>query len=757
MTRRLAWVGLAVLSAYAVFIGGAWFGIYEPELRLLSMVAAAMVLAAWGYAWRRDARFRPRSVLLPAIAACLVSLGISTLFSRYPLISVEYLAYAFLLAALYLLLVSLLSIEFFRARFVVLATGLFVAITAAFLTLSISHWATWLSVLGVTTVPPLRPEFESLTFGNPSTVLTMVAMLAVPVVASNSWATRRGLVIVIAVLGLTAIVALVSGSRAGWLAIAVAGLVALLLAVANPGSRSSIRRVVAGRAGGRSGRIVVMVAGGALVVGLILIGPAIAGRVTQGGEGNRLTFVRIALELFSQSPLVGTGPGSWVIQRPALTLPDEVDEYIPHAHNVYAQTLGELGLVGALAGVVLLVALAWLLLDAIRDPDATRRRWGWATLIGLVYFAAHQLLDFYPNFPSVLLAAAIPVAYLDATSARTPWPSLIRRAEGIALRAAVPAVVVAVLALTAQEIPALASNAAVDRANVGDWASADEPARRAAADDPRISSYLFTAGLTAAHRGDHEAAAEFFQGVVGRDDLPEAWLNLAAEQAELGNEGDAIRSIQSALRIGRQRPAVSVPAADLAFRVGDRDLAIDAFSAAVVTTPSILGDPWWSVDLERAALRSDVVAAVMLATGPDVQWEVALMTGDVARARSIASNAGLDRSTIDFVDAWAGSEEAAARLTDRCRAEPLRIQLLLWCARMEGRRGNVDAANDYRYLANAQIGGAYRYGAELRVRADAAVGRSLEGNPAIFWGTYTYRRSTPWDVLVPSLLHLSIE
>lgn len=750
-------MGIAVLSAYAVFMGGAWFGIYEPALRLPSIVLVAIVLVAWGLVAWRDPAWRPRSVLLPAIAACLASLAISTVFSRFPLISLEYLAYAIVLAALYPLLVGLVSVEFFRRRFVSLAGGLFVAIVVAYLALSASQLATWFGTLGAATVPPLRPGFESLTFGNPSTVLTMVALLAIPLVATPSWTTRRGAICVVTVLGFTALVALVSGSRAGWLALAVAGLVGVVLTAANGAARARVREVLAGRVGGGAARLVLGAAALALVAGLVLVGPAIVKRATEGGEGNRVTFVRIALELFAQSPVVGTGPGTWVIQRPALTRPDEVDEYIPHAHNVYAQTLGELGLAGALPGVVLVLALGWLVRNAVRDPDAGRRRWGWATLIGLVYFATHQLLDFYPNFPSVLLAAAIPVAYLDATSTGSPWPSFGRPVARLATRAAVPALAVVLLGLAGQEIPAMASDEAVERANRGDWAAADGPARQAAAQDPRISSYLFTAGLTAAHAGDHAAAAAYFEEVVRRDDLPEAWLNLAAEQVALGQGAAAVPAIEAALRLGRQRAAVSVPAGELAFRIGSTDLARDAFVAAVIASPSILADPWWTGDPAREELRQAVVEAVTATTPADLHWEVALMLGDMTEARGIATTAVVEPAAIDFIDAWGGSEPAYGRLIARCRAEPLRINLLFWCARIEGRRGNVEAANDFRYLANAQTGGAYRAGAELRIRTDPAVGRSLEGNPAIFWGTYTYRRFTPWDVLVPSLLHLTLE
>ena len=139
-----------------------------------------------------------------------------------------------------------------------------------------------------------------------------------------------------------------------------------------------------------------------LLVLLIVFGPAIARRVGAGGDELRLTFAATALRMFSLSPVVGTGPGTWVILRPTVTLPSEQDFYVPHAHDVPAQTLGELGLVGALAGVVLVANLAWFLAGAIRGEDPGRRRWAWLTLAGLLYFALHQLLDFYANLPGLL-------------------------------------------------------------------------------------------------------------------------------------------------------------------------------------------------------------------------------------------------------------------------------------------------------------------------------------------------------------------
>ena len=76
------------------------------------------------------------------------------------------------------------------------------------------------------------------------------------------------------------------------------------------------------------------------------------------------------------------------------------------------------------------------------DPEArrgsgsggvyARRRWlGYLTAIALVYFAVHNILDFYANMPAVLFAVAVPIAYLDATAPGDPSVlAAVRRAIG---------------------------------------------------------------------------------------------------------------------------------------------------------------------------------------------------------------------------------------------------------------------------------------------------------------------------------------
>jgi O-antigen ligase len=753
--RLIAWAVMAALATYLLFFGGAWLGLYISDLRIVTVAAAAGLLVAWAVIARSNPAWRPRSVLLPAIFAALGSLAISTVSSRFPRVSLEYLGYAVVLAALYLLLVRLMADPFFRQRLIALASVLFVAVVAGYAFLVVRHWVDWWSATGSLTVPPLRPDYESLTYGTPSTVLTVAAMLAVPAMASALQARRFGVPLAVAILGLVGVIAILTGSRAGWLAIAFAAVVTGVVALAEPTMRAWIRAAIAESRFRRLVPVVVVLALGVAVV----LGPAVLRRAASGGEENRLTFVRIALELFSESPVVGTGPGSWVIERLPLTQADEPDEYIPHAHNVYAQTLGELGLVGAAAGLLLGVSLALLCWRSIRSTDSTRRTWGWLSLAALVYFAAHQLLDFYPNMPAVLFTAAIPVALLDALQLQEPAPnprpriptSLPRAVE----LASVLVVAVALAGLLLQEIPARASDQAVDLANNGDWAAALGPSASAARQDPAISPYVFTAGLAAARSGDHAAAAEDFRVVAERDDFPEAWLNLAAEQTELGQKDEALVSIKKALRLGQQRPAISMPAGDLALRNGDANTAIGAFVAAIAVTPSLAGDPWWTADPSRAAIWPTILERARGSTAPAARWELALISGNAEGAKTLAGATDDPAYYLQVSAAWAGNAASIESLLARCEANLALVDELLWCARAADHAGRAEAASRYRYIANVQAPGSYRQSHEVRVDVDPPTFFPiLEGGASIAWGTYTYRRVTAWDVLAPSLIRL---
>jgi O-Antigen ligase len=778
MVRRLAWAGIALLATYLVLVGGGAAGIYDWRVRLVSIVLTAGVLGLWAVvAWGR-AEWRPRTVLWLPIALCLATFALSTVFSRNVRISLEYLAYAILLTGLYLLLVRLMANPFFRVRVVTFAAAMFVVIAVEFVMVVAWLWFGWWSELGRVALPPLRPAFVGLGYGNPSAVLTMTVLLAIPGAATWGRSGSRVVFAIVSILLTVGVVALLSGSRAGWLALGLTAIAGALAWVASADRRAALVRAMApARASARSRRLagsVILGAVGLVALAAVALTPAIAQRVSEGGEDVRATYAIVALRLFGQSPIVGVGPGMWVIERIAATHAPETDYYIPHAHDVPVQTLAEFGVLGAAAGVVFVVSVGLLIWRSIRSTDLQDRRWGWVAGLGLFYFALHDLLDFYPNALAVLFGAALPVAYLDARrleqldegrdgaparswrGTRPKFPERYRR--GLAA-AAMFVVAVALLWTGWLQIPASDQASAAMAANTGDWAGALAPARTAAQEDSGVSPYTMTAGLAEARAGNHQAAAAEFHSVALSDDLPEAWLDYAAEQVEGGDKTGAAASIQRALRLGSQRIAILVAAGDLSIGIGEQRQAETLLASAVAHFPSLAGDPHFAIDhsanFRGIALGDLVVRDALALASPYVRWEIALESGDLAMATELAAQAGIGESlALQIIGAWQAIPGMLDQVVGDCRDDPFNLVLLGWCARLEARAGNEERASAFRDVADTVSVGSSENGFELRVRGTDRAG---SWGQAAFWARYTYRNDGPADLLVPSLLHLELQ
>ena len=750
--RLIGWAAIAVLMAWCLFVGGAWSGIYDVDLRLISLVLAAAGIAGWILIAIRFPFWRPRTFLAPAFAVALGCLAITTFTSPVPRLGLEYLAWSVILTALYLILQRLVAAPYFRARILTFATLAAFVIGFAFLALAVSHWVDWWNVIGRVAAPPLRPANESLTYGNPSAVMTISVLLTASAVAYVGFDSRRRAAIAVAAIALSLAVTLLSGSRAGWLGLAIAVVVTGVVWFLGAEHRRMVVTVVRSRFSRKVAIPVLVLA--TVVVGVGL--PGILARASAGGEAYRASFYAASTRMFEASPIVGQGPGTWAPQRIPFTLGTEIDYYIPHAHDIYLQTAAEMGILGILAGIVVAIALARLLWGAVRDPDRIRRRAGWCALLATIYFAAHQLLDFYANAPAILFAFAIPIAWLDATTSvvRDESVRAHRRLGTTPGRAValigVVAIVGSVSFLAWAETGAQSMQAGKEALDRGDATAVAASLSDLSSSDGGMPPYQFALGLALAGTGQLSRAETAFRTGAQIDGFPAAWLDLAAVRSRLGDAAGSRDALTKAMRLGRQQSGVALGAGTVWLELGDREAAIDAFAQALAISPSLAGDPWWQADEPRAEIWPAAYQRALARSSPTKRFELALEAGDAAGVEAAVASMPDPSAqvTARLIDAaWHGDDSAVRTLAEQARQRPMDGALLGWLRRIHARSGDSLQADRYRDWETTLFGGVGSE--ELRVSDGSTIGHPVGG--ARYYGHFDYRRPTPFRQLVPWL------
>ena len=746
-------IALSVGLAYGALLGGSWLGIYTVEIRIFTLVVAAVVLSAWGIGLARDPTWRPRTSLGIGFGLAGISWLVSTSLSRAPRVSLEYAGWAIVLVALYLFLVQILRRPDLRKVLGIASLGVALAISIGYIGSTGQLWLEWWSLVGHVGPPPLRPAFESLTYGNPSAVLTVTLLLWLAGTALVLPARDRASIAVIGIGLLVLVVALISGSRSGWLAMALGGAIAAIAGatMARHAIKRFSRRLMVPAA------LVLLVGGGATTAFL----PGILARISAGGQELRLAYAASAIRMFDASPIIGTGPGTWAIQRISFTAVGEPDAYVPHAHDVYLQALAEFGILGGIAGVALAGSVLYLIWRALRADDNVQRGWGLAALFATTYFATHNVLDSYANMPAALMAWSIPIALLDAAE-MTRRPATIGRPgsfHGDALGrlpavlgvGAVGLLVAAIAGLSVSERWAAIGDEAARAGTAGDWATSYALASEAVTADPEMTPYQVTLGLAAAALGHPDEAAVAFRSAAERDGLPLTWLDLAVMEANLGHSGAASMALVSAMRLGRQQAPVALGAAAVYLRLGDRRAASDALVASLIAIPGLAADPEWRAMADDALGADTAIGDALDVSSGVVAWEIALTAGKRGLANNLLGSIdGPTRETAELVTgAFDGDATATSRLIEHALSRPFDRFAMDWAGRMAIASGRLDDALRVRRLAELATSDA-AVGYAITVTSGGS-GVASAGDPTTFYGPFTYRRLTPLNKLVGTL------
>jgi tetratricopeptide (TPR) repeat protein len=237
--------------------------------------------------------------------------------------------------------------------------------------------------------------------------------------------------------------------------------------------------------------------------------------VNLSGSG-RADYWRVAWREFTENPLLGSGAGSyeryWVRDRPNAF-------YARNAHNLYLETLAELGPVGLL---LLCVGLATPLVAAVR---LRRRPLVAAVAAAYVAFLLHAAIDWDWQMTGLTLTALLYGAAL-VVAARPDRPA---RALTVPARLAGLALVVPLVAFVfVLQVGNTAIANGTRAADRGDSARAMAQARRAKAWNPWSYQPWQLLGEAQLARGDLQAAGRSFRAAIAKDGANwNLWFKLA--------------------------------------------------------------------------------------------------------------------------------------------------------------------------------------------------------------------------------------
>ncbi len=218
---------------------------------------------------------------------------------------------------------------------------------------------------------------------------------------------------------------LVTLSQGHWLALAAALCVLLILFRFNPQIRATFAS---------SRRRLTIATVSSLISPLILILPSLVyeplpGTGDQstysGSISARLNFYRNTLEMISDSPLTGSGPGTFYTSFQSyysnpvnITTTTEI-KGVANAHNDYLEYLAELGIPAGILMILLLATIwysAWKMANNRNSPDQAII--GAAFLLSITALYFHALVDFPLSTPTPsiwlwTLAGALSIVWVD--------------------------------------------------------------------------------------------------------------------------------------------------------------------------------------------------------------------------------------------------------------------------------------------------------------------------------------------------------
>ncbi|MFI5027847.1 MAG: O-antigen ligase family protein [Solirubrobacterales bacterium] len=270
----------------------------------------------------------------------------------------------------------------------------------------------------------------------------------------------------------------------------------------------------------------------------------------------RHDFWRVAIDAFGEEPLIGHGAGTYVFSW------DELRSiYLPalDAHSLYLESFAELGLVGGLLVIGLVIGAIWVAFAAWRAAPPRNREALGALLAAMVAFAVAAGFDWFWEIAGLgavfFLAAGAMVAARCSQTVAGAVPG--QRRFGLAV-AGLALAWVAAIALIGPLLVEREIENSQQAVAAGDLTSATSHAETARSIEPWAASPYLQLGLVAERAGEYPRAREMLGKAIEREDRNwELYALRSRVEGEAGEPGSATRDLEHARRLNPLAPQLS--------------------------------------------------------------------------------------------------------------------------------------------------------------------------------------------------------
>jgi len=566
---------LGALLVYAVLLGGSETGVFLVPFQLGNGLLGAILVAWWIVSLRRGSDTTDLLVVGGLLAFVLAGAA-----ALYPRQAFDASTAALVWAAAFGVGRRVLANPAHRFLCLRLLALCGLVLGGAFLLIWGRVWIEWIGLTGE--IPPLDLTLPHHIYRH----YYVVAMLLAALAPACAYLLRDRILRYPAALalGLTVLLALLSGSRTVWLAFAIAGAATVFMF-------PQFRRAFLAVAAAVTFVVVIALASGSL-------GPVLERLAASGTVGYRLDIWRSALQIWSEHPLTGIGPGAI---SSGLTLTDLMAQYAfnnRHADNAIIQLAAEGGLLGLTGG---LLAFAGVLAGRRRELPGSR-----VALLALILLVGLSLTNNptdSPNIVALIVCYAALVGPYQSAAPDSPtlasiWPKAVTGATWVGAGAVGMAVAVFNLA-------AVNHASAQSAAAAGLWREAARELRSATSLDPGMALYHRDYAVILAEIGaDPEASLRELGLAVSLSPADATALRaLAVQRSAVGDADGAERAAREATRI---RPLFAENWIALAL-VSEGNEAEAALVEALRLSPWLPGSPAWP---ESIAPRDDLDSAL---------------------------------------------------------------------------------------------------------------------------------------------------